>query len=346
MRNFDALMKTAVVILNWNGRLFLEAFLPTIIETSKSVADVIVADNQSSDDSVEFLQKKFPEVKIIHTGGNYGYAGGYNRALSRIDAEYFVLLNSDIEVSENWIQPIIQLMDEDKSIAACQPKILSFKERDAFEYAGAAGGFIDRYGYPFCRGRLFQSLEKDTGQYNDNSEIFWASGACMFVRAEYFNAIGGLDEDFFAHMEEIDICWRLKHQGYKIMYCGESTVYHVGGGTLDKSSPKKTYLNMRNNITMLYKNLPANQLYPIFISRLFLDFFAAIKFLVDGGVRHFGAVTRAHLGFYFSFNKNRKKRKLIKHQYVSQIYSGNIVVDHFFKGIKSFNALKKKKIST
>jgi len=338
-------MKTAVVILNWNGRLFLEAFLPTIIETSKSVADIVVADNQSTDDSVEFLEKKFPDVRIIHTGGNLGYAGGYNRALSQIDAEYFVLLNSDIEVSKNWIEPIIRLMDEDETIAACQPKILSFKERDTFEYAGAGGGFIDKYGYPFCRGRLFQSLEKDTGQYNDNTEIFWASGACMFVRAKYFRASGGLDEDFFAHMEEIDLCWRLKHQGYKIMYCSQSTVYHVGGGTLDKSSPKKTYLNMRNNITMLYKNLPTKQLYPILIIRLFLDFFAAIKFLVDGGVRHFAAVTRAHLGFYFSFKKNRAKRKRINKKSVSQIYSGNIVIDHFFRGIKKFKDLNKKKFS-
>lgn len=339
-------MKTAIVILNWNGRLFLEAFLPTIIETSGSVAEVIIADNQSTDDSIDYLNKNFPDVRIIHTGGNFGYAGGYNRALNQIDAEYFVLLNSDIEVTNNWIEPVISLMDSDQSIAACQPKILSFKHRDTFEYAGAAGGFIDRYGYPFCRGRLFQSIEKDEGQYNEVSEIFWASGACMFVRAKYFKEVGGLDEDFFAHMEEIDICWRLKHLGYKIMYCPYSTVYHVGGGTLDKSSPKKTYLNIRNNNTMLYKNLPSRQVYPIFLSRFFLDFLAAIKFLIDGGVRHFAAVTRAHLGFYFSYKKNRMKRKQINHQNVSQIYTGNIVIDHFFRGIKTFEKLKKKKFRT
>lgn len=338
-------MKTAVVILNWNGRLFLEAFLPTIIDTSGSAAEVIIADNNSSDDSISFLKKNFPEIRIIHNGGNYGYAGGYNRALKQIDADYFVLLNSDIEVTENWIEPVISLMESDPLIAACQPKILSFKNRDAFEYAGAAGGFIDRYGYPFCRGRLFQSIEKDEGQYNEVAEIFWASGACMFVRAKYFHEVGGLDEDFFAHMEEIDICWRLKHLGYKIMYCPYSTVYHVGGGSLDKSSPKKTYLNIRNNNTMLYKNLPPAQLFPVFISRFFLDFLAAIKFLIDGGVRHFGAVTRAHLGFYFSYKKNRLKRQQISHQNVSKIYTGNIVVDHFFRGIKTFGALKKKKFS-
>ncbi len=337
-------MKTAIVILNWNGRLFLEAFLPKIIETSRGIAELIIADNQSSDDSVAFLQTNFPEVQIIHTGGNLGYAGGYNKALAQIDAEYYLLLNSDIEVGQNWLEPLIALMDSDPTIAACQPKILSFKEREKFEYAGAGGGFIDRLGYPFCRGRIFQSIESDRGQYNDTSEIFWASGACFFVRAKCYHEVGGLDEDFFAHMEEIDICWRLKHKGYKIMYCGRSTVYHVGGGSLDKSSPKKTYLNIRNNNTMLYKNLPRRQLYPVFISRLFLDSMAAVKFLIDGGVRHFAAVTRAHFGFYLSYRKNRFKRKLIKHSQVSMIYTGNIVVDHFFKQRKSFDQLDQGKI--
>jgi GT2 family glycosyltransferase len=332
-------MKTAIVILNWNGRLFLEAFLPGIIKSAANIADVIIADNQSTDDSVPFLQSNYPEVRIIHTGGNYGYAGGYNRALAQIDAEYFVLLNSDIEVTENWIEPVISLMDSDKTIAACQPKILSFKNREQFEYAGAGGGFIDRFGYPFCRGRIFQAIEKDIGQYDETAEIFWASGACLFVRATHFKEAGGLDEDFFAHMEEIDICWRFKHLGYKVMYCGGSKVYHVGGGSLDKSSPKKTYLNIRNNNTMLYKNLPVSQLYPVFFVRFFLDLLAAVKFLIDGGVRHFGAVVRAHLGFYFSLKKNKKKRKSIRQKRVSRIYNGNIVVAHFFKGVKNFRNL-------
>ena len=338
-------MKTAIVILNWNGRLFLEAFLPRIVQTSKNVAEVIIADNQSTDDSLDYLEREFPDVRVIQNGGNFGYAGGYNRALAQIDAEYFVLLNSDIEVTENWISPVISLMDSDPSIAACQPKILSFKDRTLFEYAGAGGGFIDHYGYPFCRGRVFQSIEADTGQYDDNAEIFWASGACMFVRASAFREAGGLDEDFFAHMEEIDICWRMKQMGYRIMYCGQSTVYHVGGGSLDKSSPKKTYLNIRNNNTMLYKNLPESQLYPVFFSRFFLDMMAAVKFLIDGGVRHFGAVVRAHVGFYFSLSANRKKRKQIRHKKVSMIYRGNIVFDHFFRRIKTFNRLPKDQFS-
>ncbi len=338
-------MKTAIVILNWNGRLYLEAFLPGILNSAKGIAEVVIADNQSTDDSIPYLRSNFPDVKIIHTGGNFGYAGGYNRALAQIDATYFVLLNSDIEVTQNWISPVVELMDSDHSIAACQPKILSFKNRDKFEYAGAGGGFIDKYGYPFCRGRIFQSMEKDSGQYNDTAEIFWASGACMFVRAEYFKKAGGLDEDFFAHMEEIDICWRFKQLGYKIMYCGNATVYHVGGGSLDKSSPKKTYLNIRNNNTMLYKNLTASQLYRVFIVRFFLDLLAAVKFLIDGGVRHFGAVVRAHLGFYFSLNKNRLKRKSIRQRNVSGVYRGNIVVSHFFKGVKHFSNLNPDKFS-
>lgn len=338
-------MKTAIVILNWNGRLFLEAFLPKIIQTSKGVAEVIIADNLSTDDSLTFLNRAFPDVRVIQNGGNFGYAGGYNRALARIDAEYYVLLNSDIEVTENWIVPVIELMDTNPAIAACQPKILSYKDRRMFEYAGAGGGFIDRYGYPFCRGRVFQSIEEDTGQYDNNTEIFWASGACMFIRASAFREAGGLDEDFFAHMEEIDICWRMKQMGYKIMYCGESTVYHVGGGSLDKSSPKKTYLNIRNNNTMLYKNLMKKQLYPIFISRFFLDLLAAVKFLVDGGVRHFVAVLRAHIGFYFSLSKNREKRKQISHKKVSMIYRGNIVFDHFFRRLKTFQRLPKDRFS-
>lgn len=338
-------MKTAVVILNWNGRLFLEAFLPKIIQTSKGVAEVIIADNQSTDDSLAFIESRYPDIRIIQNDGNFGYAGGYNRALAQIDSDYFVLLNSDIEVTENWISPVISLMDSDPSTAACQPKILSYKDRRMFEYAGAGGGFIDRYGYPFCRGRIFQSVEEDTGQYDDISEIFWASGACFFIRASAFREAGGLDEDFFAHMEEIDICWRMKLMGHKIMYCGNSTVYHIGGGSLDKSSPKKTYLNIRNNNTMLYKNLTHNQLYPVFISRFFLDMLAAVKFLVDGGVRHFGAVVRAHVGFYFSLKKNRKKRRLIRHKSVSMVYRGNIVFDHFFKRIKTFERLPKGKFS-
>jgi len=336
-------MKTAIVILNWNGRKFLEMFLPKVLETSRSIADVYIADNGSEDDSVTFLQNNFPEVKVIENGANLGFATGYNQALRQIEAEYYVLLNSDIEVAEKWIEPIIRLMDGDKTIAACQPKILSYHQRNKFEYAGAAGGFIDRYGYPFCRGRIFQAIEQDTGQYDDVTEIFWATGACLFVRADLYHMAGGLDDDFFAHMEEIDLCWRLKHLGYKIMYCGESTIYHIGGGSLDKSAPRKTYLNIRNNSTLLYKNLLKNELYPVFLARFFLDLMAAFKFLIDGGFKHFAAVARAHIGFYFSYKKNRLKRSRIDHRQVSQIYQGNIAIDHFFGRKKKFSQLNQRK---
>lgn len=338
-------MKIAVVILNWNGQKFLEQFLPRVVETSRGIAEVIVADNASTDDSVSFLNLHFPEVRIIKNPDNGGFAKGYNQALKQVDSKYYILLNSDIEVTDNWIEPVIKLMDSDKNIAACQPKILSYHQKNKFEYAGAAGGFIDKLGYPFCRGRLFQSIEEDKGQYDDIAEIFWATGACMFVRSEYYHRLGGLDEDFFAHMEEIDFCWRAKHKGYKIMYCPDSKVYHVGGGTLPKISAWKTYLNMRNNNTMLYKNLPREQVYPVFIKRFFLDLAASFKFLVDGGIKDFIAVSRAHIGFYFSYKKNRNKRSKIAHRHVSMIYNDYIVFDHFLKGIKKFSLLEKEKFT-
>jgi GT2 family glycosyltransferase len=338
-------MKTAVVILNWNGKKYLEMFLPRVVETCEGIADVVVADNDSTDGSVAFLKENFPGVRLIQNAENGGFAKGYNQALQQIEAEYYVLLNSDIEVTDGWVEPVIKLMDSDEQIAACQPKILSYHEKNKFEYAGAAGGFIDKYGYPFCRGRIFQSIEEDVGQYDDNTEVFWATGACLFIRSKSYHDIGGLDGDFFAHMEEIDICWRLKHKGYKIMYCGASKVYHIGGGSLHKTSARKTYLNMRNNATMLYKNLPRKQLYTVFPARFVLDFAAAMKFLIDGGFKHFIAVSRAHIGFYFSYKKNRGKRSRIKHKNVSMIYEGNIVVDHFAKGIKKFSQIDKQKFS-
>ncbi len=338
-------MKVAVVILNWNGQKFLKSFLPKVVETAEGVADVIVADNASTDGSVELLKSDFPTVKIIQNPENGGFAKGYNQALKQVDAEYYVLLNSDIEVTDNWIEPLIKLMDSDPTIAACQPKILSFHQRNHFEYAGAAGGFIDRLGYPFCRGRIFQSIEEDKGQYDSITEIFWASGACMFVRAACYHEVDGLDNDFFAQMEEIDMCWRLKHLGYKIMFCPDSKVYHVGGGTLPKISAWKTYLNMRNNSTMLYKNLRREQVYPVFIKRFFLDLAASFKFLIDGGFKDFVAVSRAHFGFYFSYRKNRVKRAKIQHRHVSHIYQGNIVFDHFMKRLKRFSHLNPEKFS-
>lgn len=341
----DNLGNIAIVILNWNGQKFLEKFLPGVLLYSRHIARIIVADNASTDNSIEFLRKSFPEVEIIQNASNGGFAKGYNDALVQVEAEYYILLNSDIEVTENWIEPVIKLMETDSNIAACQPVILSYHHPEKFEYAGASGGFIDHLGYPFCRGRIFQHLEQDNGQYNSSIEVFWATGACLFVRASIFRQFGGFDEDFFAHMEEIDFCWRVKHRGYKIMVCHEAKVFHVGGGTLPKKSSFKTYLNMRNNISMLYKNLPDKRLIPVLFTRLILDGFAAIKFLIDGGFKDFWAVVRAHMSFYRRFNVHRKKRGKINHRRVSCIYQGSIVTDHFIKGIKSYDQLSPEKFT-
>jgi GT2 family glycosyltransferase len=339
------LTKVAVVILNYNGRKFLKKFLPTVIEHSKNIAEVWVADNRSTDDSVTFMKEQFPEVKLIVNDENGGFAKGYNDALSKIDAQYYVLLNSDIEVTENWIQPVIDLMDTDPQIAACQPKILAYNDKERFEYAGAAGGFIDKFGYPFCRGRVFQVLEKDNGQYNDATEVFWATGACMFVRADAYHRLGGLDGDFFAHMEEIDFCWRLKNQNYKVMVCPSSTVYHIGGGTLPKSSARKTYLNFRNNFALLYKNLPENRLYKVILLRLFLDGLAGIKFLSAGHIGDLFAVIKAHFYFYANLKKLKQKRRKLKQKEVSQMYLGNIALEHYLKGVKYFSEMDRNKFT-
>jgi hypothetical protein len=332
-------MRVAVVILNWNGRRFLERFLPSLLANSSKDAEIIVADNASSDDSVSFLKVNYPGIRIIQHDKNFGFAKGYNLALAQVEADYYVLLNSDIEVTPGWIEPVIKLMESDTAIAACQPKIRSFSEPGKFEYAGAAGGFIDKYGYPFCRGRMFLSIEEDTGQYDDICEIFWATGACMFVRADIYQRTGGLDDDFFAHMEEIDFCWRLKNEGYRIMYCPFSVVYHIGGGTLPKASWRKTYLNFRNNCILLYKNLPDNLLADVFAKRLFLDGIAALKFLVTAGFKDFFAVSKAHLSFYRSLGKTRQKRKKLKQGQVTNIYQKNIVFEYYLRGKKKFTDL-------
>ena len=306
---------------------------------------MIVADNNSDDNSLEWLRENHPDVRVIEIPYNSGFASGYNIALKQVKAEYYVLLNSDIETTENWISPVTEMMDKDPSIAAAQPKIMSQdqKYRDEFEYAGAAGGFIDKYGYPFCRGRLFQHLEKDHGQYNDSREVFWATGACMFVRADQYHEMGGLDDDFFAHMEEIDLCWRMKNKGYKVMYCADSTVYHVGGGTLPKKYPKKTYLNFRNNLTLLFKNLPKNRLFRVYIARVFLDGIAAFKFLLEGSLMSCLAVTRAHICFLATYRKTMKKRHKTAHKQVSEMYMGNIAFDYFLKRKKLFTDLPEEK---
>lgn len=301
-------MKTAIAILNWNGEKLLPQFLPSVINNSKN-ATIYVIDNESTDNSIELLTAQFPSVKIIQNKGNYGFAQGYNEGLKEIDAEYFCLLNSDVEVTENWIEPIEKLFDNNLDIAAIQPKILDYKNKEYFEYAGAGGGFIDKFGYPFCRGRVFSTLEKDNGQYNDTTQIFWATGASLFIRKKDFFEQNGFDEEFFAHMEEVDLCWRLNNAGRKIYYCGESTVYHLGGATLDKSNPKKWYLNYRNSLWMMLKNLPANKLFPMLFTRLSMDGIAAVAFLPKQGLPHVWAVFISHMHFYFGFIKMYKKRQ-------------------------------------
>ena len=284
--------KVAVVILNYNGTAMLQAFLPAVIEHSLGAA-VIVADNASTDNSVEVLHEQFPQVRLITLDSNYGFAGGYNKALEQVDAEYYILLNSDVEVTPGWLNPLLSFMEQNREVVACQPKILSYRNKTEFEYAGASGGFIDRYGYPYCRGRLFDTVEEDNGQYDDVCRVFWATGAAMMVRSSAYKAAGGLDEQFFAHMEEIDLCWRMQSMGGSIYVVPQSKVYHVGGATLSKSNPRKTFLNFRNNLLMLYKNLPAEELSPVMRRRALLDYVAAAKFLLSFHWGDFKAVLRA-----------------------------------------------------
>ena len=331
--------KVAVVILNWNGKKFLSDFLPSVIKHNPSYSEIFVADNNSNDDSISFLKSNFPSVNIILNNENLGFAGGYNIALNQISAEYFVLLNSDIEVTENWIEPIIDFMDANLNVGICQPKILSYYNKDEFEYAGAAGGFIDKLGYPFCRGRLFQSLEKDLGQYDEPMEIFWATGASMFVRAELFQTLGGLDACFFAHMEEIDFCWRAANKGQKIYCIPQSTIYHVGGGTLPKNNPKKTFLNFRNNLFLIYKNIPDNRFYRVFFMRLILDKIAAFKFLAEGDFKDCGAVIRAYFAFFKSINRLKSQRKAISPRYFKNTFNKSIVYQYFIKKTTSYSNL-------
>jgi len=335
--------EVAVVILNYNGRNFLRQFLPSVIAYSAE-AKIIVADNASTDDSIEILEKEFNQtVEIIKLNENYGFCGGYNRALKLIDAEYYVLLNSDVEVTRNWISPIISLFKTDTTIAAAQPKILSYYQKDLFEYAGAAGGYIDALGFPFCRGRIFNVIEKDSGQYNDVRPIFWATGACLFIRSRAYHESGGLDEDFFAHMEEIDLCWQLNRAGHKVYYVGESVVYHVGGGTLSMSNPRKTFLNFRNGLSLLIKHTPATTLWWKLPIRLMLDWTAVVKFLFQGAPRDSWAVFKAHVGFFTRLASDlEKRRKLAENKLASPVpyqYPGLLVVDFYIFGKKLFKNL-------
>ena len=334
--------KIAVVILNWNGRTMLERFLPSVVAHS-GAADIVVADNGSTDDSVAFLQEHYPQVRLILLDKNYGFAEGYNKALAALCGyDYYVLLNSDVECTPGWIEPVVAMMEAQPDIAVCQPKLLMYDSKDTFEYAGGAGGFIDKYGYPFCRGRLFSTLEKDHGQYDDECDIFWATGACMFVRASVWNELGGLDGDFFAHMEEIDFCWRTHLAGYRVSYCPRSVVYHVGGGTLPKSSPFKTELNFRNNLSMLYKNLPEERRGRVLAMRMWLDRVAAVKFLLEGHVGEYKAVRKAHRQYRAWKPALAEKRKKSGTCQVSQVYQGLLLPEYYLLGRKLFTTLKGK----
>jgi GT2 family glycosyltransferase len=333
-------MKVAVVILNFNGRKFLEQFLPNVIANCDPTwTEIVVADNASTDDSVAFMKERFPDIRLIENGSNGGFTTGYNLALRQIEAQYYVLLNSDIEVTPHWLEPVVALMDADPQIAACQPKILSYYHKEQFEYAGASGGFIDKYGYPFCRGRVFQNLENDEHQYDEPMEVFWATGACLFVRADLYHQLGGLDDSFFAHMEEIDLCWRLKNAGYKVYCCPQSWVYHIGGGTLPKNSPRKTYLNFRNNLSLLVKNLPKRRVKRTILYRILLDWVAAFKFLFEGCGMDFCMVFKAHFDFYKRLKTLRKKRNDDDKKMVSCIYRKNIVFESVLFGKKKYSDL-------
>ena len=328
--------KTAVVILNWNGAKLLQQFLPSVIQFSGD-ATIYVADNASTDTSIDVLKNEFPSVKIIENTGNYGFAKGYNEALKCVEEPYYALVNSDIEVTENWLQPIETIFNNEPNTAIIQPKLLDYKKKTYFEYAGAAGGFIDKYGFPFCRGRIFDTLEEDLGQYDTETEIFWATGACFFIRKEVFRSLQGFDGDFFAHQEEIDLCWRANNVGHTIKYCPTSVVYHVGGATLNEANPMKTFLNFRNSLLMLTKNLPKEKLVPIIFIRLCLDGLAGIQFLFKGKVTHTFAILKAHFYFYHLIGRNLKKRN--NSQKTDYYYTKSIVWNYFVQKKNTFNRI-------
>lgn len=335
--------KVAIVILNWNGVKMLTRFLPTVLDYSRDEAVVYVADNASTDNSVEVLKKHFPEVRLVLLDKNWGFAEGYNKAFEQIEAEYYVLLNSDVEVTHHWLTPLIEFMDNRPDVAACQPKLLSESDHDAFEYAGACGGFVDRYGYPFCRGRVFDTVENDDGQYDYAAEVLWATGACMMVRAADYKAAGGFDARFFAHNEEIDLCWRLRLMGRKIFCIPDSAVYHIGGGTLPKNNPMKTYLNFRNNLTMLYKNLSDGELHHVLRVRSVLDYVAALQAMLSGRMGDFKAILRGRRAFKQWLPDYREVRRSVqsmrKVDSVTGIYRRSILWQYYAKGHKKFSQI-------
>lgn len=337
--------QVAIVILNWNGRALMEKFLPSVVAYSPSeIASVIVADNGSTDDSLAMLREKFPSVGLIELGRNYGFAEGYNQALKHIDADYVVLLNSDVEVTPGWLDAPLRALESDRQVVAAQPKIRSQREPGRFEYAGAAGGYLDRYGYPFCRGRVFNVVETDRGQYDTPADLLWATGACLFMRTEVYKASGGLDAGFFAHQEEIDLCWRLRARGYRLVCTPDSVVYHVGGATLSTESPRKTFLNFRNNLLMLYKNLPNASLGPVMRVRFWLDYLAALKFLLSGHPANAKAVYQARKEF-FSLRavyapKRRENLEKAVGGPIPEILDQSLLALFYLKGKKTFTALR------
>lgn len=332
--------RVALVVLNWNGKKLLEEFVPKLLEYGHPQATLYIADNASTDDSLEYVRSNFPEVKWVQNEQNGGYAKGYNDALARIDAEIFALVNSDIEVTPGWLDPVIAEFETHPDCAAIQPKILDYKRRGHFEYAGAAGGFIDKLGYPYCKGRVFMELEADNGQYDDNYSIFWATGACFFIRSKVFMELRGFDEDFFAHLEEIDLCWRVHNRGYDIRYVGASEVYHVGGATLTESNPRKTFLNFRNSLFTLVKNLPSYRLLYILPIRIALDIVAELRFLLQFKPHHAWAIVKAHASFVANFYKMYEKRDQSAELDKKYYKVVSVVWEHFVKGKRTFDQLQ------
>lgn len=340
--------KVAVVILNWNGAKLMEEFLPSVMDYSPAeLAEVIVADNGSTDASVDMLKEKFPSVRIIQLDKNYGFAEGYNQALKQIDNEYTVLLNSDVEVTPGWLDAPLAAMEADSTIVAAQPKIRAQRNKDYFEYAGAAGGYMDIYGYPYCRGRLLHVVEKDEGQYDTPADILWATGACLFIRTTIYKEVGGLDAGFFAHQEEIDMCWRLRSRGYRLVCTPQSVVYHVGGATLQVESPRKTFLNFRNNLLMLYKNLPEKDLKHVMRARFWLDYIAATKFLLCGHVQNAKAVYEARKAFFDMKSEYAEKRRenLAKTTLgtIPELINDSLIIGFYLKGKKKFADINNRK---
>lgn len=329
----------AVVILNFNGQKLLEEFLPSVVQYSGD-ADIIIADNGSTDQSVQYLRDHFPQVTVIALGENSGFCGGYNKALGKIKADYYVLLNSDVEVTPQWLEPLAALLEAHPEVAAIQPKILSYQKKTSFEYAGAGGGYLDTLGYPFCRGRIFDHVENDCGQYDDERPVFWATGACMMIRSEKFHEHGGFDEDLFAHMEEIDLCWKLNRSQNLVYYSGKSTVFHLGAGTLEYNHPNKTYLNFRNGLSLIFKHLDTGELIYKLPLRMLLDWLAAVFFLLKGEGQNVTSVFRAHLHFLLKINHLRKKRQIIRSKAAryprSHIHPGLIIFDYYLRKKKTF----------